>query len=107
MVDAVDLLLDERSVQTLVELARGGEVASERLLDDHAYEGPGCLRGEPGLVQAFRERYHRLRRGAEVEEAVAAGATFTVDGFEDIAKRLEPVAGIVVVGHVAQARRER
>ena len=43
VVDAIDLLLDEGRMQALVELARGCQVAPERLLDDHAHEGPGCL----------------------------------------------------------------
>ena len=38
VIDAVDLLFDERRVQALVELARGAQVASERLLDDHSNE---------------------------------------------------------------------
>ena len=44
VVDAVDLLLVGTTCRTLaVELARGGEVAAERLLDDDA-RAPTCSR---------------------------------------------------------------
>ena len=106
VIDAVDLLLDERRVQTLVERTRGGEVAAERLLDDHAHERPGWLRRETRLVEPVRERHHRVRWRAEVEEAVAAGAVVAVRRVERAAQAVESVGSIHVVRDVAQARGE-
>ena len=59
----------------LGELARGGEVVAERLLDDQARPALG----RAPLAELPDERRHRLRRDREVVDAVPARSAFLVE----------------------------
>ncbi|MNS69936.1 hypothetical protein D3C72_1032670 [compost metagenome] len=110
VVDAVDEVLVDVLGELGVELSGRGEIAPERLLDDHA--GPA---GVPGLVPPPRQaqlaqprddRAEGRRRRREVKQPPAAGPV-GVAGRQPLGQAV--VAGVVaLVGrrHVAQARGE-
>src|SRR5262249_3360954 len=74
VVDAVDLVLVENREQLAIERLGGGEVTTERLLDDDA--GPRSVaRGldQAGLAERRPDRAERLGRRRQVEDDVALG----------------------------------
>ena len=75
VVDAEDLLLGEVLADQGGQLARGGEVVAERLLDDQARPAFGLAT----LADLLDDHRHRLRRDCEVVDAVAARAALGVE----------------------------
>src|SRR5215207_9912337 len=92
VVDAVDLLLVEPAVHERVELARRGEVAPERLLDDEARPALARRLVEPRLPERRDDRRKRGRRQREIEHAAADEAVLLLDLLDAPGERLEVVA---------------
>ena len=80
VVDAEDLPLVHDLEDEPVEGASGGEIASERLLDDHPSEVRVVRRpDEAMLLQLAEQRGVRARRSGEIEEAVASRSPRAVE----------------------------
>ena len=75
VVDPEDLFLGEVLADQGGQLAGGGEVVAERLLDDQAHPASGFA----ALTELSDDRRHRLRRDGEVVDAVPARAALLVD----------------------------
>ena len=104
VVDAKDLALDEVLGEQFVECARGGEVVTERLLDDQ----PRPALRRPALRDLAHERGDRARWHCEVVDAIAVRAAFLVELAEQCAHAVL-VAVVAVAGFeraVAHAARE-
>ena len=85
----------KRPVEAGVQLARRGEVASERLLDDD----PGAL-VEPGPHQAADDAWEHAWRDRKVERRVAGGAELFPQAIE---RHRIPI----IAAHVREVARER
>src|SRR5207247_1543227 len=81
VIDPVDLVLGEGRRHHLVQRARRGEIAPERLLDDDAHPAAAALGRpvQPRLAQAANEGRVERGRSRAVEEPVAAGASLLLD----------------------------
>ena len=82
MVDAEGLAFGEGFANDGVEIFCGGEVSAEGFFDDHA--GPGAVGGfvEASVGEVLEDAFEFAGGDGEIEEAIALGAAFGVEGIE-------------------------
>jgi len=101
MVDAEDLRFPEMLAQVGIELARGVEIASERLFDDHAAVAVGRLPQQSGLAELGRGFAEKGRRDREIENGIAPGnGSFRPDEFQFLPDGCECGRIVEVAAHV-------
>src|SRR5258707_4569539 len=71
VIDAVDLLFIENLLEITIQLLRGSQISSERLLHDDASPFAVLFLRESRLAQLLHHGSEKLRRHRQVEEAVA------------------------------------
>src|ERR1700693_2676911 len=82
VIDAVNLRLVKNLLDVLVELARGVQVVSEGLLDDHAGPAAVLFAGQVRLAQLADNLGKKTWRDGEIKEAVALGPALLVHLFD-------------------------
>ena len=82
MIDAEGLAFGESFTDDGVEIFGGGEVCAEGFFDDYA--GPGAWGGliEAGVGEVLEDAFEFAGGDGEIEEAIALGAAFGVEGIE-------------------------
>src|SRR5690606_4332171 len=100
VVDPIDLLLGEPTVQQLVEPGSGRPVHAERFLDHHPR--PSGAVDDTDLAEAFYRVLEDIGRDGEVERPVAAETGGILDLADPRRQRLEAVAQRLVVDGSAQ-----
>src|SRR5438477_668426 len=103
VVDPEDLALVEVLPEHLVELLRGGEVVTERLLDDQARPAGRA----PALAERLDDLRERRRRNGEVVDAVPEELAVLVAGDDQLLQLVGPVLVGEVGREVVHVRRER
>src|SRR5437870_10671909 len=79
MVDPVGLLFVERTADDAIELARRGEIGSERFFDNYADPASLARFIQAGGFQVLENRFELIRSGRKIKKAIAAGAMVFVD----------------------------
>ena len=105
VIDPVDLLLSERLMHDLGQLAGAGEVIAERLLDHDP--GKPVRPIELGGTHSLDDHREELRRCGQVVDPVSLGSDLGVDLLEEIAERREVRVVVESTDVVAQHRSER
>ncbi len=91
VVDAEHGVLVEHLGDDGVQLARAGQVVTERLLDDDATPRALLRRRQPVLLELAHHGGERAGRDRQVERVVAAGTALGVQRLDRVAQRLERV----------------
>src|SRR6266571_4473592 len=88
MIDSIGLLFRKRIVDNAIELARRGEIGSERLFDDYANPASFARVVQAGGFQVLENRFKLVWSGCKIEQAIAAGAVVFVDFIEAFCQAL-------------------
>ena len=89
MVDAVNLIFRDDSLQLFIELARGLQVVSEGFFHDYAGPMAVLLLGEAGLTELLHDGREKARGDGQVEKPVPSGVVLLVDCADLLREALE------------------
>ena len=106
VVDPKNAVRRKHRLDDIIELACGGEVAAEGLLDHDTAPCAIHFVGQPGSAQLFRHLGERLRRDREVEGVITHRAARLVEFLERLLELGKSLVVVEFALHEADALRE-